>query len=110
MGESRAYERLIRKLTTEVLWIYVARILLESQSLKAYEIKKKITEKFGIKPRTMTTYTVIYRMSREGLIKPVKVNGDTVYELTEAGKREFNEAVKFLERMVEYLKRSPERI
>ncbi|MCS7098747.1 MAG: PadR family transcriptional regulator, partial [Sulfolobales archaeon] len=93
MKQSRAYERLVRKLTTEVLWIYVARVLLESHPLKAYEIKKRITEKFGMRPRTMTTYTVIYRMSREGLLKPVKVDGDVVYELTEAGRRALDDAI-----------------
>ncbi len=102
--KSRAYERLVRKLTVEVLWLYVAKVLLVSKPLKAYEIKKKIVEIFGIKPQTMTTYTVIYRMSREGLVRPLKLNGDVVYELTEAGRREFEEAVRFIDEVLSSLK------
>lgn len=102
--KSRAYERLVRKMTIDVLWLYVAKVLLMSEPLKAYDIKKRITEIFGIKPRTMTAYTVIYRMSREGLLKPVKLDGDVVYELTETGKREFEEALKFLDKVVGLLK------
>ncbi|MEM0284762.1 MAG: PadR family transcriptional regulator [Sulfolobales archaeon] len=100
----RAYERLVRKLTVEVLWLYVAKVLLTSKPLKAYEVKKKITETFGIKPHTMTTYTVIYRMSKEGLIRPLKLDGDVVYELTEAGKREFEEALNFIDKVLNSLR------
>lgn len=97
MTESRAFERLVRKLTVEVLWLYVVRVILSSGPLKAYDIKKKISENFGFKPQTMTTYTVIYRMAREGLLRPVRIDGDVVYELTERGRVEFNRALKFLE-------------
>lgn len=104
MVESGAYERLVRKLTIEVLWLYVAKVLLGSKPLKAYEIKKKITETFGIRPRTITTYAVIYRMSRAGLLRQTKLNGDIVYEITDEGKREFEEAVRFLDRMLNLLR------
>lgn len=101
---SRAYERLVKKLTIEILWIYVAKVLMSSGSLKAYEIKKKIMERFNIKPQTMTTYTVIYRMVREGLLAPTRIDGDTVYILTDKGKEEFAKAIKFLESILEALK------
>ncbi|MEM4831433.1 MAG: helix-turn-helix transcriptional regulator [Sulfolobales archaeon] len=101
---SKAYKRLVRKLTVEVLWLYVAKVLLTSKPLKAYEVKKKIAETFGIKPHTMTTYTVIYRMSKEGLIRPLKLDGDVVYEITETGKREFEEALKFIDKVLSSLK------
>ncbi len=104
MARGKAYERLVRKLTVEVLWLYVARVLMGSEPLKAYEIRKRIAETFGIKPRTITTYSVVYRMSREGLLKPLRLDGDVVYALTEEGAKEFGEAVKFLERVLEYLK------
>lgn len=100
----KAYERLVRKLTTEVLWLYIAKVLLTSKPLKAYEIKKKITETFGIRPRTITTYTVIYRMYRDGLLRQIKLDGDVVYELTEAGREEFEEGLKFLNGVLNFLK------
>lgn len=104
MASGRAYERLVRKLTVEVLWLYVAKVLMGSGPLRAYEIKKRITETFGIKPRAITTYSVVYRMSREGLLEPRRLDGDVVYALTEKGAREFEEAVRFIERVLGYLK------
>lgn len=101
---SKAYERLVKKLTIEILWIYVAKVIMSSGPLKAYEVKKKIAEKFNMKPQTMTTYTVIYRMTKEGLLTPTRINGDTVYSLTDKGKEEFIEAVKFLESILNTLK------
>ncbi len=101
---SRAYERLVKKLTVEILWIYIAKVLMSSGPLRAYEVKKKIVERFNMKPQTMTTYTVIYRMVREGLLAPTNIGGDTVYTLTDKGKEEFTEAVKFLESVLEALK------
>lgn len=103
MGESRAFERLVRKLTVEVLWLYVARVILSSGPLRAYDVKKRISESFGIEPRTMTTYTVVYRMVREGLLRPVRVDGDVLYELTERGRAEFERALEFLKSVVSYL-------
>ncbi len=104
MARGGAYERLVRKLTVEVLWLYVAKVLMTSGPLRAYEVKKRIGETFGIKPRTVTTYTVIYRMSREGLLKPQRLDGDVVYALSEEGIKEFREALEFLEKVLNVLK------
>jgi hypothetical protein len=38
--ESRALRRLKRKLTVEVLWLYVIKALMGSEPMKAYDIVK----------------------------------------------------------------------
>jgi len=97
---SRAYRRLVRKLTVEVLWLYVAKVIADSGPMRAYDIRKAIEARFGFRPRAMTVYTVVYRMVREGLLQPVRVGDSTVYSLTELGRRELEAALEYLKRVV----------
>ncbi len=101
--DSRALRRLRRKTTIEILWLYVARILLENKPLKAYDVKKKIEEVFGFKPSTITVYRVIYGMVSEGLLERENIGGETVYRLTEMGKENYFKALKILNELVNKL-------
>ena len=101
----RALTRLQRKLTLENLWLYVIKVLLdENKPLKAYDIKVKLRERFGIDPPTVTVYSVIYRMGFDGLLVRVKSGEETKYKPTERGIEAFNRALVFLEEIVAKLK------
>ena len=100
---SRAYRRLVRKLTVEVLWLYVARVLADSGPMRAYDVRKAVEARFGFRPRAMTVYTVVYRMVAEGLLQPVRVGDSTVYSLTELGRRELEAALEYLGMVVRSL-------
>lgn len=102
--ESKAMKRLRRKLTTEILWIYIAKVLLDKEPLKGYDIVKALRSDMGLKASTITIYSVIYRMAREGLLEAVKSDGETLYRLTEMGREEFGKALKFLEKIIDVLK------
>jgi len=95
--ETKALIRLKRKLTIENLWMYIIRVLTETGPLKAYEIKKKLEEKYNIKPAIITVYVVIYKMTREGLLETVNIGGDTLYKPTEKGLKALGEARRFLD-------------
>jgi DNA-binding PadR family transcriptional regulator len=69
----------------------------------AYDVKKKIRKSFGFNPSTITLYTVIYRLNKEGLIR-MRSSEPKVYEVTEAGKKAYVKAVKYLETSVNKLK------
>ncbi len=101
---TRALERLWRKLTTENLWLYVTRVLLDHGPMRAYDVRKHIIRRFGFKPTTITVYTVVYRMAREGLLEKIVVDGDTLYRVSEKGARAFNEALELLDRVLESLR------
>lgn len=107
MGKSliKAVERLKKKLTIENLWVYILKILLTENPLKAYDVKKRLTDVYRIKPATVTVYTVLYKMCREGLIEPVKVGGETLYRPTERGLRALDEARRVIERVEVILRR-----
>ncbi|WP_245526402.1 helix-turn-helix transcriptional regulator [Desulfurococcus mucosus] len=101
----RAYTRLVKKLTVENLWLYIVKILLdEGKPLKAYDVKVRLRERFGIDPPAVTVYTVIYRMSRDGILARRQEGEETVYSVTERGVDAFRKALLFLEEVVSKLK------
>ncbi len=97
-----AYERLVKKLTVEVLWLYIVRMLME-KPMYGYEIAKELKSKFGFSPARITVYTVLYRMEREGLLESEFKGGlpgalgRRYYRLTSKGVETFKKARRFLE-------------
>jgi len=98
----KAEKRLRRKLTVENLWIFIIAILSVKPSY-AYGVRIMLRRIFDIKVPSVTVYTVLYRMVREGLLKTEKVNGVKVYKPTKQGVEAFTRAIKFLKDMVEKL-------
>ena len=101
--EPKAVKRLRRKLTIENLWIYIIGVL-KNEPTYAYNIRVKIREKYGFKPATMTLYTVLYRMKREGLITTIEADGTKLYTVTDKGLKAYNKAIQILENMINMLK------
>lgn len=101
--DTKALERLKRKLTVENLWIYVIKILKDCGELRAYDIKKELASRFHLKPATVTVYAVIYKMSKEGLIEGVKVSGEVRYRATERGLKALEEGIRFLDEVLNRL-------
>ncbi|MEM3542356.1 MAG: PadR family transcriptional regulator [Candidatus Methanomethylicia archaeon] len=93
-----AFERLVRKLTKENLWLYVISVL-RSKPLYGYAVKKAISEKFHFNPSTITVYAVIYKMVREGLIEKFSEGEITYYRVTDKGFMLFEKARKFIRDM-----------
>jgi DNA-binding PadR family transcriptional regulator len=89
---SKALIRLMKNITIHTLWIYVLAVLAKEQTYP-YQVKKKIKELFLFNPPTVTLYTVIYRLEREGFIKKAE-NGS--YMITETGKNALKDASKIL--------------
>ncbi|MCS6770007.1 MAG: PadR family transcriptional regulator [Candidatus Caldarchaeum sp.] len=96
-----AYERLVRKLTHENLWLYVL-TLLSRRPLYGYEVRSMIEKEFGFKPGEVTSYVVLYRLERSGLIKVVNMAKGSrgpsrkYYTITQKGVRTLEEAKRFL--------------
>lgn len=103
-GLSKPLHRLKRKLTVENLWIYVIATLLVEPTY-AYRVKKLVNEFFEFSPTTITLYSVIYRLSKSGLIKEETVAGGKIYRPTKEGVKELEEAVFFMEDLVTRLKK-----
>ncbi|BAD85683.1 transcription regulator, PadR-like family [Thermococcus kodakarensis KOD1] len=102
-------ERLQNKITKEVLWLYILRLLKE-RPMYAYELKEKIKEAFNFEPATVSSYVVLYKLEKEGYVtsewqettggKPAR----KYYKLTPKGEELLKEGINFLEETLKKLK------
>lgn len=81
----------------EVLWLYIIAVLLRHGPTYGYDVRRRIMEDFGFKPATVTTYTVLYRLQREGLLEKDEAG---LYRVTSQGVELFREALGFLKELV----------
>jgi DNA-binding PadR family transcriptional regulator len=98
----KAVTRLVNKLTKEMLWIYILRLLQERPHY-GYELKELVTRKFDFSPATVSGYAIIYRLIKDGLI--VESEGDSsprkYYSITDKGRAAMTDAKKFLNETIE---------
>lgn len=96
-----AYERLVRKLTKENLWIYILSLLNEGPQY-GYEIRNEIYKRFNFKPGEVTSYVVLYKLRKDGYIALEKKKRSEegperkYYIITEEGKKLLKKAEEFL--------------
>jgi len=96
-----SYERLVSKLTKENLWLYILTEL-EKQPMYAYEIAKTLKNEHKIQIATVTTYVVLYKMRREGLVERrgksplIGRPGRRYYGITDLGKQALQKGRDFL--------------
>ena len=106
--DSKAYQRLVKNLTIDLLWIWVLKLLRESPKY-AYQLKQEIQERFGFSPATVTNYTILYLLEREGLVEKTEMrNNDEridrkYYIITKFGEKVMNEAEKYLQQTYQKL-------
>ena len=93
----KAINRLVNKLTKEMLWIYILRLLQERPHY-GYEIKELVAKRFGFSPATVSGYAIIYRLKRDGLIEEQEATDSPrkYYAITDRGRKSMIEAKKFL--------------
>jgi len=102
-------ERLKNKITKEVLWLYILRLLKE-RPMYAYELKERIKEAFEFEPATVSSYVVLYKLEKDGYVTAEWQESQTgkpsrkYYKLTPEGERLLAEGIAFLEDMVAKLK------
>lgn len=95
--------RLKRKITKEILWIYLLNLLKERE-MYAYEIRKELERKFGFKPALITSYVVLYRLEREGYVKSRGEEKKRYYMITTEGEELLKKGTAYIEEMLEKLK------
>jgi len=102
-------ERLKNKITKEVLWLYILRLLKE-RPMYAYELKERIREAFNFEPATVSSYVVLYKLEKDGYVTAEWQESETgkpsrkYYRLTPEGEKLFEEGIAFLEGMLSKLK------
>ena len=103
--ETKAYQRLEKNFTIDLLWIWVLRLLREGPKY-AYELRQEIETKFGFSPATVTNYTILYLLEREGVVTKVdKRDSDEridrkYYAITELGENLMDMAEEYLQNTI----------
>ncbi len=106
--ETKAYQRLEKNFTIDLLWIWVLKLLREGPKY-AYELRQEIQNKFGFSPATVTNYTILYLLEREGVVEKVeKRNSDEridrkYYAITDLGEKLMDTAETYLRTTVNKL-------
>lgn len=99
--ETKAFQRLEKNFTIDLLWIWVLKLLRDGPKY-AYELRKEIQTKFGFSPAIVTNYTILYLLEREGVVKKVeKRNSDEridrkYYALTDLGDKLMDTAETYM--------------
>lgn len=103
-----AYERLIRKTTSENLWLYILSSLKEKPRY-GYELREEIRRRFGFEPGEVSAYVVIYALRRDGHIavrreSPGKTGSPRkYYSLTASGEALLKKAQAYLHELSDKL-------
>ncbi len=99
LQSSREMLRLKRKLSVELLWIYLLSILKE-KPLHAYALRKSVSEQFGFLPGNVSAYVVLYNLESRGFVSTRKDENRVVYTITEKGRSLLLAAEKELRGMI----------
>lgn len=86
------------------LWIYILSLLLRKDKIHAWLLQCLIEENFGFKPGKITSYRVLYRLEKQGLVKSKTEKRRRVYQITKKGEKELELAKKFYQETSNKLK------
>ncbi|PLJ77014.1 PadR family transcriptional regulator [Infirmifilum sp. SLHALR2] len=104
--ETRALTRLKRKTRVEILWLYISSILSEGNSY-AYDISRKINERYGFNPGRVLPYVVLGKMESEGLVRSYYAERRKYYALTDKGRQTYCLALEMLRELLQKLPETP---
>lgn len=90
-----ALDHLRTSLTRGNLWLYVLAEL-EKGDASPGEIRQSVEGRHGFAPATITFYSVIYRLRREGLVRRSSEEFRSNYSITPKGKAELARALEYI--------------
>jgi DNA-binding PadR family transcriptional regulator len=106
IDDFKALRRFVTKMTRENLWIYILRLLQESPRY-GYEIRAMIDKRFGFRPATVTSYVILYKMARDGLVEAKRAESAAkgkpdrkYYVITKEGERAMQAAKVILTKLM----------
>ena len=91
--------RLKDKVQKENLWFFIL-LLLSTKARYGYELRGLVKDEFGFWSGNVTAYRVLYSLEAAGMVKSETVSRRRYYEITESGRREIEEAKRFLQSLL----------
>lgn len=95
-----ALDKLKKSTTTDNVWLYILSVL-QKEGIHAYVLHKEIEKKFKWAPELITSYVVLYRIEKEGLIKSEKKGRIKIYTITPKGVKTLKEGKIYLKKLAE---------
>ena len=92
-------DRLKDKVQKENLWFFIL-LLLGTSDRYGYELRSLIKKKFGFWSGNVTAYRVLYDLETAKLVQAETQDRRKYYRITEAGRREVEDARIFLESLL----------
>ena len=107
MATERLIGRLRTKTTVECLWPYIL-ALMKDKAVYAYEIRERISKRFGFDVGQVTAYMVLYRLENDGYVKPEWQNVENrqrkYYRITDEGLAALTESIGYFSLTADSLK------
>jgi DNA-binding PadR family transcriptional regulator len=110
LATQMAYARLRNSITKGNLWLYMLTEL-ETGGASPRELRERVKERFGVTAASITFYSVIYRLRKEGLVRKSTNDFRSAYEVTPKGKSELEKARRLLREVggwIDRASRAPE--
>jgi DNA-binding PadR family transcriptional regulator len=101
-----AYEHLRDSVTKGNLWLYILSTL-EAGNASPNRVKELVKERFEFTAASITFYSVLYRLRREGLVKKSSAQFRSAYEVTQKGREELERARKLLREVGGWIEKQP---
>jgi DNA-binding PadR family transcriptional regulator len=77
------------------MWLYILS-LLKKKKLYAYGLRDEIKKNFGWEHGLITSYVVLYKLEKDGLIKSEFEERRKYYKISEKGRKELKKAKRYL--------------
>jgi len=96
-------ERLEKNNTLKCIWPYILKIVSENP-VHAYQLRKRIEQRFGFRCGRVTAYHAIYRLTSRGFVTKKEDGRKIIYSVTPKGRRALKDAIAFYRQRIKLLK------
>jgi DNA-binding PadR family transcriptional regulator len=107
--EDKPLTRLKRKTTVDNLWLYILSLLTEGP-MYAYEINKRLANRFDFSVGEVTAYVVLYKLEKARYVETEwksESRQRKYYKITQKGRRLLDSGLLLLEKQLNALKARP---
>jgi DNA-binding PadR family transcriptional regulator len=104
--EDRPLIRLKKKTTVDNLWLYILSLLTEGP-MYAYEINRRLKNRFDFSVGEVTAYVVLYKLEKSGYVETEWKNAGRqrkYYKMTKEGEKLLSAGLLLLENQLRSLK------
>ncbi len=107
--EDKPLARLRKKTTVDNLWLYILSLLTDGP-MYAYEINRRLEDRFGFSAGEVTAYVVLYKLEKSGHVEAEWKSASRqrkYYKITAEGEKLLSGGIRLIEEQLAGLKSRP---